>query len=118
MINRLLEQRRAIQRYLISHETKKIRNLDLDDSQWNLIADFESLLKPFDEVTKMFCQDVAPISLQFPLAKMIHSNLTAIEVSPELIAVKKNMISFLENKFFDLENNRLAFDYFYLHLKF
>lgn len=70
------------------------------------VSELEALLKPFEEVTKMFCQDSAPISLQFPIAKMIHSKLFGIEVSSSLTAYKEKMTGVLEEKFFALENDR------------
>jgi hypothetical protein len=102
MINRLVEQRQAIQLYLTRHNK---RDLDLNDEEWTLIVEFEKLLKPFDEVTKILCQDSAPISLQFPLAKMIHSKLSGTEVSECLVAVREKMFKLLEEKFFDLEDD-------------
>lgn len=103
MIDRLVEQKKAVQLYLTRYNK---RDLDLSDSVWTLITEFKAVLKPFDEVTKMLCQDSAPISLQFPLVKMIHSKLSGTEVSSSLVAVKKNMLELLEKKFLDLEKDK------------
>jgi hypothetical protein len=80
--------------------------LDLNEGEWTLLGELEALLKPFEELTKIFSQDSATISLQFPLAKMIHNNLSSISVSADLIEVKSKMIDLLKEKFFDLECDR------------
>jgi len=103
MINRLVEQKQAIQLYLTRHNK---RNFDLTNSEWKLIAEFEAILKPFNEVTKMMCQDSSPISVQYPFAKMIHSKLSGTEFTASLIAVKDKMVELLEQKFFGLESER------------
>jgi hypothetical protein len=106
MCKRLIEQRRAIQRYLAGHEKISVRALDLSEDEWSLIAAFETLLNPFDEATAILCRDSASISLQLPLAKLIHAKLLTLEVPSFLIAVKDKMCQLLKDKFFDLETDR------------
>lgn len=69
MLNRLVEQKQTIRMYLTRYNN---RSLDLSGEEWNLISEFETLLKPFEEVSKIMCEDSAPISLQLPLVEMIH----------------------------------------------
>jgi hypothetical protein len=97
MTERLSKQRKAIQLYLMRQNR---RDLDLAEGEWKLIEEFSLLLKPFDEITKMLCEDVAAISIQFPFAKMIHSNLMGLSVSSSLVALKKKMCELLEVGFF------------------
>jgi len=108
MLDRLHEQRKAIQLYFMRQNK---RNLDLSEGEWNLVAECTLFLKPFYEATNMFCQDDAPISLQFPIAKMLYLNLQNLECSNALVAVKEKMCSLLKTKFFDLENQKYALIY-------
>jgi len=109
MSERLVEQKKAIQLYLTRFDKQK---LDLKDDEWELVAEFALLLKPFEEVSNMFCQDSAPISTQFPLATMLRTNLSGLSVSSPLIAVKSKMLKLLKEKFFELESSRLVFKFF------
>lgn len=105
MCDRLTEQRKAIQIYLKRRE-REVRVLDLTEDEWDLIATFGSLLKPIEEVSKMFCEDSSPISMQFPLARMIHSALSGSEIPNELTDVRDQMLEVLAEKFFDLPKHK------------
>lgn len=84
------------------HAQRTVRDLDLTEDEWDLIEKFTLLLKPIEEVSKMLCQDSATISLQYPLAKMIHSALSNIEIPDELINIRQKMLDVLSSKFFGL----------------
>lgn len=106
MCDRLTEQRKAIQLYLKRHDKRKVRDLDLSEDEWELIANFGALLKPVEEASKMFCDDSALISMQFPLAKMIHSVLSNSDTPNELVVVRNKMLGVLIEKFFDLVDQK------------
>jgi len=102
MCERLNEQRTAIQLYLKRHNKRNIRDLDLNEDEWDLIVNLIALLAPVEEISKILCEDSSPISMQFPLAHMVHSALSNINVPEELISVRDKMLDVLAKKFFHL----------------
>lgn len=104
MCERLVEQRKAIQVYLTRYDN---RTLDLNENEWKLISKFKMLLQPIDEVSRMLCEDMAPISLQIPLAKMLYFSISTAEIPKEFVIVCTKMREVLKNKFFDLEKDKL-----------
>lgn len=114
MCERLTEQRKAVQLYLKRHNDRKIREKDLSEDEWDLISDFSTLLKPVEEVSKMFCEDSATVAMQFPLAKMISSALSKNHIPSELIEVRDKMQEVLKAKFFDLMEEKQAILIFFL----
>jgi hypothetical protein len=66
MISRLLEQRKAVDQYLID---KRMFDLVLSDQEWKLIQSLELLLSPFEEVSRLYCD--SPLSVVIPYAKKI-----------------------------------------------
>lgn len=66
MIRRLLEQRKAVDQYLIE---KRMFELVLSDQEWKLLESLVSLLSPFEEISKLYC--ASPLSVVIPYAKQI-----------------------------------------------
>lgn len=66
MVRRLIEQRKAIDDYLIEN---KMIDLFLSDKEWKLLEALVNLLTPFEEVSKLFC--ASPLSVVIPYAKQM-----------------------------------------------
>ncbi|KAH7664860.1 zinc finger protein, partial [Aphelenchoides avenae] len=65
MLNRLLEQRAAIDGYYVNKKPDSM----LSVADWALIQELHDLLKPFTMFNKALCRDTSPISMQVAMAK-------------------------------------------------
>lgn len=103
LLERLLEQKRAISLYCVDVESKLV---NLNQNQWNLIENCVSILKPFEEVTKKMSYADSIISEVIPTTTMLLHFLKKKSQSPEglgtmIDSLKKN----LEERFHKLEDD-------------
>lgn len=72
------------------------------------------LLEPLEAASKQLCDDdLSPISVQFPSAKMLFASVCDMNV-PGLESIRDKMLALLTEKFFHLENERFDFNLLFL----
>ncbi|KAL7077472.1 hypothetical protein ACQ4LE_002961 [Meloidogyne hapla] len=115
MIRRLIEQRKAVDQYLIE---RRMFELVLSDQEWNLLQSLTSLLSPFEEVTKLYCS--SPLSVVIPYAKQIERDLRSIDLTVEsadqenikiticeMETLRKSAISGINERLISMEKSKL-----------
>lgn len=85
MLNRLLEQRAAIDGYYVNKKPDSM----LSVADWALIQELHDLLKPFTMFNKALCRDTSPISMQVAMAKVTELELNAYKGTLLKAEVKK-----------------------------
>ena len=101
MGDRLVEQRRAIDLYLYKNNK---RSLELSDDEWCLLAKVVKLLGSLKSASKQMCLDVSPISVQFPIARMLSRTLYDVD-DPLLQSIRASLLGLLVEKF-DVEGEK------------
>ncbi|KAH7678440.1 zinc finger protein, partial [Aphelenchoides avenae] len=101
MIDRLLEQKAAINAYCVEH----CRRLLLTNMQWSSLIEMRDFLKPLKELNKVLCRDTSSISMQIAVGHAIATELKLYngEVLKDEI---RRMIVIHNNKFVGLEQYR------------
>ncbi|KAF7634460.1 hypothetical protein Mgra_00006129 [Meloidogyne graminicola] len=115
MVRRLIEQRKAIDDYLIEN---KMIDLFLSDKEWKLLEALVNLLTPFEEVSKLFC--ASPLSVVIPYAKQMERDLRAVDLTVssaeeecikitiiELESLRNSAISGIKDRFLIMEHSRI-----------
>ncbi|XP_063780710.1 zinc finger BED domain-containing protein 6-like [Pseudophryne corroboree] len=77
MLQRLLEQQRAVQEYLVMHKVEMMDVL-LTSSQWNLMASLVALLQPFEMATREVNANNSSLSQVLPELRYLHMFLKQI----------------------------------------
>uniref|UniRef100_A0A914HNS3 Transposase n=1 Tax=Globodera rostochiensis TaxID=31243 RepID=A0A914HNS3_GLORO len=72
MLARLKEQRVAVQNFAYK---KDRRDLDLTDREWVTVDELVALLKPMDELTRIFCDD-SSVAVQYVFAALAEQTLS------------------------------------------
>lgn len=105
LMQRLLEQKRAVSLYITDHESLT----NLTPSQWELMEECIKLLKPFEEITKITSSGICCISEVIPhtvtLLKYLGKDETAIR-TPNLSRMKSSLRVELETRFNFDENDK------------
>ncbi|XP_072936589.1 zinc finger BED domain-containing protein 4-like [Epargyreus clarus] len=101
---RLLEQKRAVSLYIADHD--KLSNLT--PHQWNLMEQCISLLKPFEEITKITSSGLSCISKVIPhvatFMRYLQKEETARKV-PNLLHVLMSLKTEIEQRFQHLDED-------------
>ncbi|XP_069963284.1 zinc finger BED domain-containing protein 4-like [Bactrocera oleae] len=98
MIERLLEQKRAISLYVADHDTL----INLTAQQWNLMEQCINLLKPFEEITKITSFGLSCVSEVIPHVTALKKYLdkTGTEQrTPDLSHMRASLKAELETRF-------------------
>ncbi|XP_075070345.1 zinc finger BED domain-containing protein 6 [Mixophyes fleayi] len=77
MLQRLLEQQRAVQEYLVMHKVETMDIL-LTSTQWNLLASLVDLLQPFEMATREVNANNSSLSQVLPELRYLHIFLKQI----------------------------------------
>jgi len=107
MLSRLLEQKRAVCLYISENNV----NFDnLLSYEWKLLEECISLLKPFEEVTKIISSACSSISEVIPHVKTLLKYLQTYGVSEyaEIMQMKIELESSLKRRFIDLKKKAFA----------
>ncbi|KAF2881962.1 hypothetical protein ILUMI_24210 [Ignelater luminosus] len=103
LMERLLEQKRAVSLYITDHESLN----NLTPSQWELMEQCIKLLKPFEEITKITSSSVSCISEVIPhvvtLLKYLGKEETA-DRTLNLLTMRSTLKVELEKRF-DFDDN-------------
>lgn len=75
MINRLLEQKSAVNAYCVEHSYRLL----LSGPDWTKLEEIRDFLLPFVELNKVVCRDSSPISTQIAVAHAIAAELKIYE---------------------------------------
>lgn len=102
MIERLLEQRKAIIVYMADHSNIA----SLKEHQWGVLEKLNNILKPFEEMTKELSRDTACASIVIPAVRLI---VCALEtVSDEGVqTTKAELLGSMRRRFGNVEENML-----------
>lgn len=98
MVNRMLEQRQALDSYCVQHK----RDLLLSAVEWKLLEELHAFLMPLKEFSKMLCRDSSPLSVQVAVGRMIDVELRSYN-GQALREERGRMQQILAEKFGDLE---------------
>lgn len=60
MVDRLLEQRKALDSYCVQHA----RHLLFSDDDWKVLEEIHELLMPFTKLNKNLCKETASLAMQ------------------------------------------------------
>lgn len=104
MIERLLEQKRAISLFVADHET--LTNLTAQN--WCLMEQCFNLLKPFAEITKITSSGLSCISEVIPHVAVLKKYLDKEETeerTPDLVRMRASLKSQLESRFNSLNQD-------------
>ncbi|XP_023223466.1 zinc finger BED domain-containing protein 4-like [Centruroides sculpturatus] len=105
LMERLLEQKRAVSLYITDHESLN----NLTPSQWELMEQCIKLLKPFEEITKITSSGISCISEVIPhvvtLLKYLGKEETA-DRTPNLLRMRSSLQVELETRFNFDENDK------------
>lgn len=101
MAQRLLEQRTAVELYSLHHQ----RDINLSDSEWSVLAMLVRLLEPIEQATKDMCCDDSPLSVQFPIYKLLSAQLNEIDAP---LQYKELLILHLSKRFSQLEHKKFV----------
>ncbi|XP_054744485.1 zinc finger BED domain-containing protein 4-like [Anastrepha obliqua] len=108
LMERLLEQKRAISLYITDHENL----INLTHAQWELLEQCIKLLKPFEEITKITSSGISCISEVIPHAVTLLKYLGKAETAekvPNLVTMRSSLHAELERRFsFDGKNKYLV----------
>lgn len=108
MINRLIEQKRAISLYITDNPSTA--NLQqLTERQWEILRECITLLKPFEEVTKITSSTLASISEVIPHTNALLKYLSKPEVSqtcPNIADMKQKLEGEIQSRFQGLEKDK------------
>ncbi|KAM3928268.1 zinc finger BED domain-containing protein 6-like isoform 1-T2 [Leptodactylus fuscus] len=77
MLQRLLEQQRAVQEYLVMHKVETV-DIHLNSSQWNLMASLVGLLQPFEMAIREVNASHSSLSQVLPELRYLHIFLKQI----------------------------------------
>ncbi|KAF2897618.1 hypothetical protein ILUMI_08558 [Ignelater luminosus] len=98
LMERLLEQKRAVSLYITDHETL----INLTHAQWELLEQCIKLLKPFEEITKITSSGISCISEVIPHAVTLLKYLGKAETAekvPNLVSMRSSLQAELERRF-------------------
>jgi hypothetical protein len=101
MGQRLLEQREAVDIYLVKY---KKRHLELKPEEWFLLEKVVKVLEPLEAASKQMCRDDEPISIQYPVARALTRVVHDIR-DPELREMRNSILGLLVEKF-DIEEEK------------
>ena len=101
MAQRLLEQKEAIDIYLVKH---KKRHLKLKHQEWSLLEKMVKVLKPLAAASKQMCRNDEPISIQYPVARALTRVVHEIR-DLELQEMRNSILGLLVEKF-DIEEKK------------
>jgi len=105
LMERLLEQKRAVSLYITEHESLN----NLTPSQWELMEQCIKLLKPFEEITKITSSSISCISEVIPhvitLLKYLEKEETA-DRTPNLLRMRSSLQNELKRRFKFDENDK------------
>ena len=103
MLQRLLEQRRAITLYCAENDacTK------LSASQWSVVENVTAVLEPFEEVTREVSSASASISCVIHLVRVLRSCLQKTGQDNRIKTMKTTLLNALHTRFDGIESNRL-----------
>ncbi|GBP67492.1 Zinc finger BED domain-containing protein 4 [Eumeta japonica] len=108
MINRLIEQKRAISLYITDNPSTA--NLQqLTERQWEILRECITLLKPFEEVTKITSSTLASISEVIRHTNALLKYLSKPEVSqtcPNIADMKQKLEGEIQSRFQGLEKDK------------
>uniref|UniRef100_A0A915D1M8 Uncharacterized protein n=1 Tax=Ditylenchus dipsaci TaxID=166011 RepID=A0A915D1M8_9BILA len=85
----------AVEIYLMRYEK---RNLNLEPEEWVKLKCLVDLLDPLECASKQMCREDEPISIQFPVARALTSDIHAI-VDPELQEIRRSLLGLIVKKF-------------------
>lgn len=98
LMERLLEQKRAVSLYITDHETLN----NLTHAQWELMEQCIKLLKPFEEITKITSSGISCVSEVIPHAVTLLKYLGKAETAervPNLVIMRSSLQAELEKRF-------------------
>ena len=98
LIERLLEQKRAISLYVADHDTL----VNLTAQQWSLMEQCINLLKPFEEITKITSSGLSCVSEVIPHVTALKKYLDKAETeqrTPDLSHMRASLKAELEVRF-------------------
>ncbi|KAF7632606.1 hypothetical protein Mgra_00007981 [Meloidogyne graminicola] len=112
MIERLLEQRLAIDR--MAFEKRDFEKITLSVGEWNLLEPLKQLLKPVEELSLLLCK--SRISVIIPYAKAIVSTISKLDLRVdtengrreiiEIEDMRRKLVEEISNRFFCLQEIR------------
>ncbi|KAI1695796.1 zinc finger BED domain-containing protein 1 [Ditylenchus destructor] len=101
MCHRLIEQKTTVSQYAYQKERY---DLNLTDTEWKCLSELVELLKPLEELTRLFC--CSPISVQYPYAVMTEKELERNFASADINIAKEIFVKGLRDRFGHLNRNR------------
>ena len=107
MLDRLLEQNRAITVFLAENDDKTSKGMSLTARQWTLAARVVKMLKPFDQLTReVSCAD-ACFSMILPATQAILLYLQKDTTDEGIKKTTSEIITSLNKRFADIFGNEL-----------
>ena len=103
MLQRLLEQRRAITLYCAENES--VTNLSAN--QWSVAENVAAVLEPFEEVTREVSSSSASISIVIPMVRVLVSVLEKEGQDAGVKTMKATLLNAVNTRFQGIENNRV-----------
>ncbi|KAI1701147.1 zinc finger BED domain-containing protein 1 [Ditylenchus destructor] len=101
MCCRLIEQKNTISHYAYQKERL---DLNLTDLEWECLGQLVELLKPLEELTRLFC--CSPISVQYPYAVMTEKQIEKNFLNIDVNIAKDILVKGLRERFGHLNRNR------------
>uniref|UniRef100_A0A915D1U5 Annexin n=1 Tax=Ditylenchus dipsaci TaxID=166011 RepID=A0A915D1U5_9BILA len=96
MVERLVEQRKAVQIYFLRHDQTEAR--DLTANEWKMLEELILLLEPADASTRDFCKDDCHFGLQIAISRMLLREVNEGAV-PSLLNEKCLLVEKIESRF-------------------
>lgn len=103
MLQRLLEQRRAITLYCAENESVS----NLSSNQWSVLENAVGLLQPFEELTREVSSSSASISIVIPIVRVLVSFLQKEGNDAGIKTMKATLLNAVKTRFEGIENNRV-----------
>jgi hypothetical protein len=106
MVERLVEQKQAINYYIVEQNPDSLQIITKKDE--DLMEDFIRLLKPLKLFTNDLSGDKYPtLALVLPSVTKLYVDIGVISAKPEIKVFKNDLLKCIKNRFNDLFTDRL-----------
>lgn len=102
MLERLIEQRRALTVFADENDTAKLTMLT--SAQWTLAENVCAILGPFERETRSLCRHMACISDVIPTAYILQKEIDGLK-KPNLLSLRKTLLLAMKTRFADYERS-------------
>ena len=104
MLERLLEQKKAVALYSQDHEISV-----LNSNQWILMEKIVQTLRPFEQETKKASLNSSTAGIIIPSVRMLSHFLQQPDCDVLINAMKQSMLKNLNDRYSDIEKNKICF---------